>query len=420
MRFIEDPGEAGSLALSGWIVHSSAQTWDTGAPHKITKGGVEYGGTYVLKNSSSGTNRGIKSPTKTNGAKEYYGKIFWKMGQTDSDLQWRFADGAGTTTMNVQVSNGGEILVIDQTGTILSTGFLPTSSCWYLLELHVIMDGTSGIMEFKIDGVVIGTVSGAISVGDGSGMKSMHLTGADTTYIDDAGCNVITMRYDGGTAGSAPAAGETLTGGTSGATLVVTHLLSGNATAGTVMGHLWDGTAFQDNEAVTSSGTLVAVINAPTGFTNGFEPNSGWLGNTLVARFDPTADGNTSGLTNSAGDSINNWSYVDDLGGADFVKATAANQRDTYVMSVSAGLPAAASCTVAHVSAYTYAESVLAGVDGVSLVLRYSGTDYDSTRNALTSAYLPYSASYDTRPDGDAVWDHAAAVAIENGQVFVA
>jgi hypothetical protein len=185
--------------------------------------------------------------------------------------------------------------------------------------------------------------------------------------------------------------------------------------------HIWNGTAFIDNEVVTGDTAMVAVINAPnSAFVNGCEPNSDFLGNTVVLRFVPTGNGNSSGLTNSAGNSVNNWSYVDDTGGADYVEGLAAGQRDTYALTVAAGIPAVADCEIPNISVHTYAKSALTGIDGVQLVTRYSAVDYDGTSWDLGGSANGFYETYDTRPDGDTAWDATSAAAIEIGQVFVA
>jgi hypothetical protein len=347
------------------------------------------------------------------GAREYYVKFGYYAQQTGSDGWIYLRDGAGTTLVSMKSTNLSEFTI---TG-IGASGFTPVEDTWALLELRVIENGSSSTIDFYVDTYLRSSWTGTLGTGDGNGMKAVWLISAFYGTYDDFGINCITMRYDGGS-GSAPAVGEVLTGA-GGGSATVTHLISGDATSGVVMLHIWNETAFVDNEVLTGDVALVAVVNAPnTAFVNGFEPNSTFLGNTIVKRFVPTADGNSSQLTNSAGDSINNWSYVDDTGGADYVKATAAAQRDTYVFSVAAGLPTG--CSVPNITAYTYAESVLTGIDGVSLVTRYSGTDYDSTRTTLTGSYVSYYESYDTRPDGDTGWDDTSAAAIEVGQVFVA
>jgi hypothetical protein len=200
----------------------------------------------------------------------------------------------------------------------------------------------------------------------------------------------------------------------------VTNVLSGTGVSGVVMLHAWNETAFVNNEVVTGDTALVAVINAPNAaFENGFEPNSGFLGDSVVIRFVPTGDGNSSQLTNSAGTSVANWSYVDDTGSSDYVEALAAAQRDTYALTVA--LPPSNECEIPNISVHTYATSSLNGIDGVQLVTRYGGTDYDSTREALPSdVSYGQSTSLDTRPDGDTGWDTTSAAAIEIGQVFVA
>jgi hypothetical protein len=393
-------------------------TWTT--PREIISKQTSFGGDWSIKSSTTGSNSDLYSPIQTQGLKEYYLKYAQQVNETASDAYFRMRDAAGTQMLEVRALNQGVVVVEDSSGSVeITTTFTPNVGQWYVYELHVIHDGTSGIIELLVDGVSQGsTAVKAIAVGDGNGVKQIMLQGLDTVFWDDIGVNSITMRYDGGT-GSAPAVGEVLTGTTSGAFATVTALLDGNATAGTVLLHLWDGTAFLNNEAVTGDVAAVAVIDAPTGYTNGFEPNSGYLGNSVCVRRVPTGDGNTSGLTNSAGNSVNNWSYVDDTGGADYVRATAADQRDTYALSVATGLPTGT--TIGFLSVQALAESQLTGIDGLKTVVRYSGTDYDSARTTLTGSYANYTTLYNVRPDDDeTTWDATSAAAIEIGPLFVA
>jgi len=70
------------------------------------------------------------------------------------------------------------------------------------------------------------------------------------------------LAYDGGS-GGAPATGETVTGGTSGATATVWRV-TGTGTSGTMWIYGIATGPFQDNEAITSSGTMNALVNQTT------------------------------------------------------------------------------------------------------------------------------------------------------------
>ena len=419
-RWLDDPSEAGSVINAGW---TGFLNYVADTQRSVTINGTAYKGTYRIESGAAAQNTAAYSLLKGagEGAKEYHIKTGFRMEETGALWNTALFDGAGTEIITLQVSGtGGFLSVFDSTGLILTTTFTPlVISTWFLVEAHVIHDGTNGVVEVWVDNASVGTYSGAVSVGDGNGIKQLRLFGNDQGVWDDIGINDITLRYDGGS-GSAPAVGEVITGA-GGGVATVTALLSGDATAGTVRVHLWNGTAFVNNEALTGGIALVALVDTPNaGFTNGFEPNSGRLGNTVVLRFLPTGDGNSSGLTNSAGTSVNNWSYVDDTGGSDYVEALAVNQRDTYALSVAAGLPSVADCEIPSVSVHCAAQGSLNGIGSVSLVVRYSGTDYDGDTKHLPSSYNGFEQVYDTRPDGDAIWDAASAAAIEVGTVFVA
>lgn len=428
-RLIHDITESGTIdglspMAGGWTRTSTSWAITTDNPRTVIIDGTSYGGTYSCRGgTSSGLTYGV-SPVLANGAKEHYGKMGIRVEETSGDLFIYCYDAAGTQILEISTQNLGVLIVEDSAANVvITTAWSPVVNTWYLLEWKVIHDGTNGFAEIFIDDASVGSYSGAMAVGDGNGMAQLAIGGGNTPRFDDIGINAITMRYDGGS-GSAPAVGEVLTGA-GGGSATVTHLLSGNATAGTVMLHLWNKTAFVDNEVLTGSTALVAVVDAPNAaFANGFEPNSGFLGNSVVLRFDPTADGNSSQLTNSAGTSVNNWSYVDDLVSTTYVEATAADQRDTYTFGgIAAALPSVANCEVPYISMHMVATATLAGIGGVKPVLRYSGTDYDGDRQALASDFPAGGRhqGYDTRPDDDeTAWDATSAAAIEGGKVFVA
>jgi hypothetical protein len=393
----------------------------TGAKALIVNG-VSYSGVASLRSSTTGSFSDMKSPVKAQGAREWYGRMYARVDETATDWYWRMYDGSGNQLIEITSINNGVVKIEDSSGSVeITTTLTLTLAQWYLFELHVIHDGTSGRIEFFVDGVSQGdTGVKALAVGDGNGAKQMELLGLDTARWDDITLNNITMRYDSGT-GAVPVVDEVLTGADSGAFASVTAVLpGGTGTSGTVILHLWDGTAFVDGEVLTGSTAVVAAVDAPnSSFVNGFEPNSGYSGEGIVRRFTPAGVGNSSQLTNSAGTSVANWSYIDDASTTDFVEATAADQRDTYALLVDAEIPVADSITHSLVI-YNKARGTMTGIDGMKTVIRYEGADYDGDRVDLPVDYELQEVFYNTRPDDDEIaWDSTAAAAIESGMVFV-
>lgn len=424
MRVQLDPVQAGGYLQAGWVLQAvGTQNFvTTDVPNFIMRS-TSYQGTYSLKSSTGNSSLDIRSPAMTHNVKEYYVKIRFRIGEPTALWLLRGYDTTGNLIFNMGRGSGNATFGInDGVNGQLTIPGMP-EDYWFLLEVYVRMDATSAIWTIKKDGVVLDTYSGISYVGDGNGVAVWGIGPANNTaWFSDFAVNAPSLRYDTGTAGSAPAAGEVLTGGTSGAEITVTAFVTGNATAGTILGHDWNDIDFIDGEPLTSSATLVAQVDAPNAdFVSGFEPNSLWCGNGYTMRFEPTGDGNSSQLTNSAATKVNNWSYVDDIGGADFVQALVANERDTYAITVAANIPAVADCEIPNLSQHAYVLGLLPGISGVSLVTRYSGTDYDGPSITLpTVTRSGVSQSLDTRPDNlDTVWDATSAAATEPGTVFV-
>jgi hypothetical protein len=185
-------------------------------------------------------------------------------------------------------------------GELENSGFVALEDRWYLLEAEIILDATNGLIRVWVDNVLRIDYSGDVGSFGDELLNYMEIVGHTLAYFDDLGLNSVTMLYDGGSS-FAPVVGDTLNGGTSGATAKITAI-DGDGTSGRLWLEQWDGTSFQDNEALslTGTGTGTAVVNAPweptPGDYDGFEPNSGRLGNGVVRFFPVTGVGSSEEL----------------------------------------------------------------------------------------------------------------------------
>jgi hypothetical protein len=184
---------------------------------------------------------------------------------------------------------------------------------YVVLDIHYRISDTVGLFEVFVDDTGAYTTpavtfSGDTKPGADADWNTIGVGASTSNYVDEVGVNSITMRYDGGT-GTAPTAGQTVTGGTSGATAVITAV-EGDATSGKLVLQQWNGTNFVDNEAITTA-SLNALVNAPhSSFASGFEPNSKALGEGFVVHLIPNGAGATTQLTPSAG---SNFQCVDEV-----------------------------------------------------------------------------------------------------------
>jgi hypothetical protein len=107
------------------------------------------------------------------------------------------------------------------------------------------VEGVSGTVVFPIDtAITAGTAAAALSNPTTNPTVTRHGIGETDTRPMKA------MNYDAGTGGVAPSLGETITGGTSGATGVVVEVV-GDDTSGTILMDTWNGTEFNNDENIT-------------------------------------------------------------------------------------------------------------------------------------------------------------------------
>lgn len=148
--------------------------------------------------------------------------------------------------------------------------------------------------------------------------------------------------------------------------------------------------------------------------------NDDFLGDVTVYTLRPDGDGNTSGLTNSGGDSINNWSYVDDgatPSSADYVGSKIEGDLDTYTMT---GLSSTA-FEVHAMQTTIWCEKDSVGLKYMRPIVRTGSTGGAQSDNVgdtivLTEVYEYYMEPWDVNPDTGVGWTEGEINAIEIGQ----
>ena len=382
-RLVTDPFEAANKDYAGWVMGSNASI--ATSPTRAWKA---FGGSKSLKgNTTTGTQNNISFNFGDH--KHLFVKCGIYLGEAGTYLSIGFLSAASSGAASFSTNSTGTWRAYRGATEISNSGISPVTLTWYLAEAEIFVHDTLGVFKVWIDDVLIIDFSGDTLDGT-TEMGKLILSGNDTPYWDDIAVNSITMRYD--TEASGPfSLDETITGGTSGATADIT-ILQDDGTTGVLTLHGWDGTAFVDGETITGgTSSTTAKVDAPNAaYVNGFEPNSGRIGNEFIIAIAPNANGTTSGLTGSDGNSTDNYLLVDEIvstaSPADYVDATAVNQKDTYKGDVSGSLPTAVSA-ISYLGTATYAQSSLTGIDGLLPVVRISTTDYDGDRTALGAGY---------------------------------
>lgn len=129
--------------------------------------------------------------------------------------------------------------------------------------------------------------------------------------------------------------------------------------------------------------------------------NNDFLGDLTIIARPPNANGATSSWTNSAGNSTNNFSYVDEsppTADADYVETATVDAIDTYIHQP---LPST-SGTILAITLFKYAKKTDAGACNMAPVVRYAGTDSPGTSVALVENYNYEKEVFEINPVGSA------------------
>lgn len=145
--------------------------------------------------------------------------------------------------------------------------------------------------------------------------------------------------------------------------------------------------------------------------------NNDFLGDVRVDALLPNANGNSSQLTGSDGNSTDNYLLVDESPADDdttYVESSTSGHKDTY------DFPAlgytAASIFLAQINAQAKKDD--AGARSIALVTRSGGTDYDGTpapEAALSTSYRNYRHIREVDPATSAAWTQSNLEAAQFG-----
>lgn len=185
-----------------------------------------------------------------------------------------------------------------------------------------------------------------------------------------------------------------------------------------------DEVSFVGNTKNGGTNTTVDTVNVYAQFTammsdvyilddTGSAPLNTFLGDVAVRTLTPTGDGTYSQLTNSAGNSTSNYSYVDEhpFSGTDYTGSATTGQKDTYAL---ADLPAGVS-TVYGVQVCGYMAKSDASLAQARYAVRSGGNDYGGATRALTTTFVGYYDLYTTDPATGAAWTVNGVNNLETG-----
>jgi hypothetical protein len=129
----------------------------------------------------------------------------------------------------------------------------------------------------------------------------------------------------------------------------------------------------------------------------------------------PSADGNSSVMLGSDGNSLLNYQLVDEIPpnlDTDYVASSVTGDKDTYGMS---NLPGGVLGPVRAVQAHAFARKTDVAVRAIRNVIRSGGVDYEGVDKTLTTSYAYYSHMWETDPATAAAWLPTGVDAFEMG-----
>jgi hypothetical protein len=142
--------------------------------------------------------------------------------------------------------------------------------------------------------------------------------------------------------------------------------------------------------------------------------NNDFLGDVRVDAYRPNANGTSSQLTGSDGNSTDNYLLVDETtvnDDTDYVESSTAGHKDLY------GFPALAytAASILGVQINAMARKDDSGTRSLTPVTRSGSTDYDGTSQSLATSYLDYREIRETDPATSSAWTQSNLEAAEFG-----
>lgn len=145
--------------------------------------------------------------------------------------------------------------------------------------------------------------------------------------------------------------------------------------------------------------------------------NNNYLGDVRIDAIFPNGVGNYSQFTNSAGNSTNNYSYIDENSGTypnddtDYIADGTINHRDSSTMSDLSTTPT----TIYGIQVSAYVRKDDAGAKQFCTFLRTASTDYDNSAVFATDSYSYARSIHELNPNGSVDWTATTINSLELG-----
>lgn len=153
------------------------------------------------------------------------------------------------------------------------------------------------------------------------------------------------------------------------------------------------------------------AINTTAGTTD-----NSWCGDGHIVALLPNANGDLSQLTNTAGTSVNNYTYVDERphnSDTDYVEGSVVDNKDLYNYAAT-GL--AATAVILRVWAESRSKDTVATGGLIALVIKTNSTEYTGSDTILSTSYTQVKGpEYTLNPNTTTAWSISDLDAIQAG-----
>lgn len=143
--------------------------------------------------------------------------------------------------------------------------------------------------------------------------------------------------------------------------------------------------------------------------------DNSWCGDGYIVLLNPNGNGDVNQFINSDGNSINNYSYVDEIppdGDTTYVKDSVIGQQDLYTLSDFAGT----NRNISRVWVEARAKSTSSGGETTKLIVKTGGTIYASSALPLTTDYTRIlGEEYIVNPNTGLAWTDANLDGLQAG-----
>lgn len=408
----------GSFGANGWsFENSGTEPWVHTTPAGLGGSNAIYRGPSLLSAT-------IFSNRFPHNFREAWIGFAFKI-PTEGNSRLAFSNSLeGTSLDSPQIEilarpDGGATLWLggSSSGTQISSELFLLTPGYHWFAIKYLLNNSGGIFQVYADNTLWLNFTGDTRGNDTYNYwDQFAVSFANGSALDDFVINGVTISYTGGSGGGGtPATGNTVTGGASGSTAIITDFKETTAGVGYLLLEQASGD-FNPSESI-SDGSGWSATTALVGGSPGFDKNSGQPDETYIVVTRPNGTV-SAGLTGSDGNQIDNHLQVSDTftDESTYNFASAPGVEDVYSMQSLPFSPA----TIDAVEPVMYANRAGSVVGARTILDPGLGNTYSETLQVGSGGTSAKAGKiYDVNPDTDTDWTESDVNGTDVGVRFV-